>query len=368
MKITKVDIYPIRLPLIKPFVIAYDSYPNMPSIIIKIHTDNGKVGYGESVPDEHVTGESFFSTIALLKNNIIPKVIGLNPFDIEKIHQIMDKTVKNAPAAKAAIDIACYDIMGKASKQPLYNLIGGRYWDYLEIPHVLSIGEAKEMACEAKKAVENGFTTVKVKVGDSDLCKDIDRIVSIRQAVGRKIKLRIDANQGWVNSANALTVLKDIEDCNIDWIEQPILADDIRGHARIRQQIKIPLMIDEGLHGSKEMLEIINTEAADMINIKLMKCGGIYPALKLVHQAKMANMYCQVGSMVESCIASLAGAHLSLAQSNIISNEMVGPLMFSKDLGKTDYQGNKLYLSKSPGLGVEINEEVLSKLAYDVVV
>lgn len=366
MKITKIEIYPIKLPLIKPFVIAYDSYPDMPSIILKVETDTGLIGYGESVPDEHVTGESFHSTIALLKHNLIPKIIGQDPFNIEKIHQTMDKTVKYAPAAKAAIDIACYDLMGKATNQPLYNLIGGQYWDHLEIPHVLSIGEPKEMAYEAMQAVRKGFTTVKVKVGDKDLCKNIKRIATIRQAVGRKIKLRIDANQGWINSANALMVLKEIEDCTIDWIEQPILADDIKGHARIRKQITIPVMIDEGLHGDKEMLEIINLEAADMINIKLMKCGGIYPALKLVHQAKMANIQCQIGSMVESCIATLAGAHLSLAQSNIISNEMVGPLMFSKDLGKMDYQGNKLLLSNAPGLGTEIDEESLTALAFTI--
>ncbi|WP_353892492.1 dipeptide epimerase [Proteinivorax hydrogeniformans] len=362
MKISKIDIYPIKLPLIKPFVIAYDTFLDMPSIIIRVETDNGLVGYGESVPDEHVTGESFYSTIALLKHNIIPKIIGQNPFDIEKIHKIMNATVKNAPAAKAAIDIACYDMMGKATNQPLYNLIGGKYWDFLEIPHVLSIGEPKEMAYEAKEATKKGYTTIKIKVGDKDLCKDIERIALIRQIVGRNVKLRVDANQGWVTSAKALTVLKEIEDCAMDWIEQPILADDIQGHKRIRNQINIPVMIDEGLHGEKEMLEIINSEAADFINIKLMKSGGIYPALRLVHQAKMANIQCQIGSMVESSIASLAGAHLSIAQSNIISNELGGPQMISNDLAQMDYQKNKLYLSEKPGLGVDIDQQKLKEL------
>lgn len=362
MKITSIDIYPINLPLIRPFVVSYDSYPDMPSIIIKVSTDKGIVGYGESVPDEHVTGESFHSTISLLKHNLIPKIIGQNPFDIGLIHKIMDSTVKYAPSAKAAIDIACYDLMGKATNQPVYNLIGGKYWDFLEIPHVLSIGEPKEMAYQALQAVRNGFTTVKIKVGDKDLCKDIKRITYIRQAVGRKIKLRIDANQGWINSASSLKVLKEIEDCNIDWIEQPVLADDIEGLARIRQQIAIPVMIDEGIHGDKDMLAAIKLDAVDMINIKLMKCGGIYPALRVVHQAFMANIQCQVGSMVESCIATSAGAHLSLAQGNILSNEMVGPLMFTKDIGKMNYEGNRLTLSDAPGLGIQVNEDTLKEL------
>lgn len=363
MKITGVEIYPIRLPLIRPFVISYDTYPDMPSIIIKVNTDTGLVGYGESVPDEHVTGESFHSTIALLKHNLIPKIIGQNPFNIGLIHKIMDSTVKYAPAAKAAIDIACYDLMGKATGQPLFNLIGGKYWDELEIPHVLSIDEPKEMAHQALQAVRQGFTTIKVKVGDKDLGKDIKRIASIRQAVGWNVKLRIDANQGWLNSANSLMVLKEIEDCKIDWIEQPVLADDIQGLARIRKQIAIPVMIDEGIHGDKDMLTAIRLDAVDMINIKLMKCGGIYPALRLVHQAAMANIKCQVGSMVESCIATSAGAHLSLAQQNIVSNEMVGPLMFTKDLGKMNYEGNRIKLLDAPGLGVEIDEEILKELA-----
>ncbi|WP_350344577.1 dipeptide epimerase [Proteinivorax tanatarense] len=364
MKISKVDIYPIKLPLIKPFVVAYDTFPDMPSIIIKMETDNGIIGYGEAVPDEHVTGESLYSTIAILKHSLVPTIIGLNPFDIEKIHNKMDATVKSVPAAKAAIDIACYDLMGKATDQPLYNLIGGRYWDYLEVPYVLSIGEPKEMAYEAKEAVEKGYTTIKIKVGDKDLCKDIERISFIRQIVGRKIKLRVDANQGWETTARSLTVLKEIDDCAIEWIEQPLLADDIKGHKRIRNQQKIPVMIDEGVHREKEMLEIINSEAADFINIKLMKSGGIYPALRLVHQAKMANIKCQIGSMVESSVGSLAGAHLSIAQSNIISNELGGPLMISNDLGKMNYNKNKLYLSEKSGLGLKVSERTLKELEY----
>ena len=364
MKITNIQIYPIKLPLIKPFVISYDTYPDMPSLIIKMETDTGLIGYGESVPDEHVTGESFYSTYALLKHNLIPKLIGQNPFNIERIHDIMDKTVKNAPSAKAPLDIACYDIMGKATNQPIYNLIGGQYWDYLEIPHVLSIGEPEKMAKEALEAVNKGFTTIKIKVGDKDIKKDVQRIQSIRKSVGEQIKLRVDVNQGWINSAQSLMALKELEDCNMDWIEQPVLADDIQGLAKIRNQITIPVMIDEGLHGQKELYEAIKLNAVDMINIKLMKCGGIYPALKLIHQAKMANIQCQIGSMVESCIASSAGAHLSLAQKNVISNEMVGPLMFTKDLGKMDYQGNKLYLSQKPGLGVDIDEDIIKELTF----
>lgn len=361
MKITAVSIHAVRLPLKRPFIIAYASYDDMPSIIVKVETDNGLVGLGEAVPDQNVTGETWESTYAMLVHNLAPVVIGENPFDIERIHEKLDQTIWGAPAAKAAIDIACYDLMGKAAGHPVYHFLGGKYHATLSFPYVLSILEPEIMAAEAKQAVAAGYDSIKIKVG-ADLATDIGRIRAVRQAVGPGIGLRVDANQGWVNRGNSLHVLKEIEDCRIDWMEQPVLADDLDALAEIRRQTTIPIMVDEGLHGTKEMREVIAKKAADMVNIKLMKSGGIYPALKLVNQAEMTGMECQIGSMLESSIASAAGAHLSLAKKNIISNELAGPAFISRDVAQLAIHGSQIVVSDQPGLGVELNETVLADI------
>src|SRR5690625_3319472 len=148
MKITEIEIFAITLPLIDPFVISYASFDSMPSIIVKLTTDSGLVGYGEGVADEHVTGESRESAFQILKSTLAPKLLGENPIHMERIHDLMDKAIYGVPTAKAAIDIACYDLIGKALDVPVYTLIGGKYHDTFSVTHVLSIGNPEDMAEE----------------------------------------------------------------------------------------------------------------------------------------------------------------------------------------------------------------------------
>ncbi|WP_019414083.1 mandelate racemase/muconate lactonizing enzyme family protein [Paenisporosarcina sp. TG20] len=361
MKITAIHIYAIHLPLHIPFVISYHTYTYMPSIIVKIETDEGFIGYGEAVADEHVTGESWESTYQIIKNTLAPAVMGKNPMEIEKLHDIMNLAIYTAPTAKAAIDIACFDIVGKKIQQPVYQLIGGRYHDEFPITHVLSIAEPEVMANEAALQVEKGYKSFKMKVGTS-FQQDVKCVKAVRARVGDGIAIRVDVNQGWHNSATTLVALSQLQDCNLDWIEQPVMADDIDGMVEIKSKSLIPLMIDEGLKGTREMREIIQKRAADKVNIKLMKCGGIYPAVKLAHQAELGGFECQVGSMVESSIGSAAGFHVAFSRKNVTSVELTGPLKFSKDIGNLAYDVPYIRLTDKPGLGIEINDEILSEL------
>lgn len=361
MNITSVTVTGIKLPLIRPFIVSYETYYDMPTIIVKLETDSGAVGYGEATPDQHVTGETWESCYHMLVHQLAPEVLGENPFHIERIHEKMNQTVYGAPAAKAAIDLACYDLMGKATGQPVYNLIGGKYHNELPVPYVVSILAPEVMAKEAKEALAQGYRTIKIKVG-TDPVLDVERIRAVRKAIGPDVQLRVDANQGWCNRATTMRVLEQVTDCNIDWIEQPVEADDITALAEVRKQTHLAVMVDEGVHGDREMREVIVKQAADKLNIKLMKCGGIYPALKLVAQAEMAGMECQVGSMVESAVATAAGAHLSIAKKTIISNELVGPLMFARDIANLPYERMNVMLPDKPGLGIDVDEVILAEL------
>jgi L-alanine-DL-glutamate epimerase-like enolase superfamily enzyme len=362
MKIVKAEIYVVEFPLKEPFIISYATYPHMAAVIVKLETDTGLIGYGEAVPDEHVTGEQVNGTYEILKNVLVPAVIGQNPFDIEKIHFLMNSEIARNPAAKAAIDIACYDLMGKASGQPVYNLIGGRAHDNLQYPKVLSIEAPEIMAEKAKLAMEQGFSSLKLKVGGPDSSMDIKRIYAVREAVGPDMPIRIDVNQGWKTAGHAIQVINQLDGAGLTWIEQPIRMGDIRGLADVRRKTATPIMADETVQTMEDVLEIIRLEAADYINIKLMKSGGIFPAVQMAKAAEGAGIIAQIGSMVESSVGSAAGYHAVMSRRNIQTAELTGPLLFSEEIGDLDFQLPYVLLSDKPGLGIEVDEKQLHKL------
>lgn len=359
--IKAITLYAIRLPLYEPFIISYHTYHDMPSIIVKVVSEDGHVGYGEAVADEHVTGETWESTYSLLKNTLAPLLIGKDPGAFERLHEAMDKAVYGAPTAKAALDIACHDLVAKKLGVPVYQLIGGRYHERFPITHVLSIQEPAVMAEEAVRKVSEGYRSFKMKVG-KNVAQDVERIRAVRGAVGDDIAIRVDVNQGWVNSSNTLRALQALEELQVDWLEQPVMADDIDGMAFLKTKARLPLMVDEGLKGMKDMREVISKQAADKVNIKLMKCGGILPAVKLADQAQMAGIECQIGSMVESSIGSAAGFHVAFSKKIITSVELTGPLKFSKDVGNLHYDVPFIQLNEKSGLGIDIDEEILAEL------
>lgn len=362
MKIVKAEIYVVEFPLKEPFIISYATYPHMAAVIVKLETDTGLAGYGEAVPDEHVTGEQVNGTYEILKNMLVPAVIGQNPFDIEKIHFLMNSEIARNPAAKAAIDIACYDLMGKASGQPVYNLIGGRAHDNLQYPKVLSIETPEIMAKKAKLAMEQGFSSLKLKVGGADSAMDIKRIYAVREAVGPDMPIRIDVNQGWKTAGHAIQVINQLDGAGLTWIEQPIRMGDIRGLADVRSKTATPIMADETVQTMEDVLEIIRLDAADYINIKLMKSGGIFPAVQMAKAAEGAGIIAQIGSMVESSVGSAAGYHAVMSRRNIQTAELTGPLLFSEEIGDLDFQLPYVMLSDKPGLGIEVDEKQLQKL------
>jgi L-Ala-D/L-Glu epimerase len=361
LKIIKAEIVGIHLPLKTPFIISYGTYDYMPSVIVKLETDDGLIGYGEAVPDEHVTGETFFSTIEVLKHQLLPAIMGESPFAIERIHDIMESRIHANPAAKAAIDIACYDLMGKYTGKPVYDLIGGKYHDQLTFAKVLSIEDPEIMSEKAKQAIALGYSSLKLKVG-FDLFTDLERVKAVRKAVGYEIPIRVDVNQGWQDYSTAAGALPLLEPLRISWLEQPIKMGDFDGLSELRKKTVIPIMADESVHNGSHLNEIIKKNAADKINIKLMKTGGIYPAIHMAKTAEYAGISCQVGSMVESSIGSAAGYHTAIARKNITSTELTGPLLFSKDIGNLEYRIPFVHLSDKPGLGIDVNEETLQEL------
>jgi len=361
MGIQQIEVYPVTLRYKEPFRIAPGASIESHNVIVKIITDYNVIGWGESSPSERVTGETAETVIKTL-DKIAPKLIGHCPLRIENDIEIMDSIIKRNPAAKAAIDIALHDILGKTAHKPLFMLMGG-YRTEVMTDITLSIKSPREMAEDAAKAVKNGFKALKVKVGVNP-AEDIERIKLIREAAGSNVQIRIDANQGWT-AKQAIEILNKIDKFEIQFAEQPIPAEDIKGLKEVKRNSPIPIMADESVHSLEDALQLIQAEAVDLINIKLMKCGGILKGRKIAAVAEAAHIPCMVGCMGESEIGIAAGSHLAAAVKNIIYADLDSDILLKDKLVRKDVakiENSKRILPKEHGLGItEINEEILGK-------
>ncbi len=360
MIISSVAVIPIRLPLREPFVVAYASYPDTLSVLVRVRTSDGLEGWGEATPDPHVTGETWRGVAETLRHDLAPAIIGRDARDREAAMLALDARVEGAPAAKAAVDIALHDLLARAMNVPLWQLLGGRARASLSISRVISMAEPSAMAETAARHIAAGFHTVKAKVGDaSNPNLDVRRIAAVRDAVGPDIAIKVDVNQGWRTPGVATGAIRAMGPYLPAYIEQPVLWWDMEGLAEVRRQTGAVIMIDEGCHGPRDMLRAVSLRAADLVNIKLMKTGGLLSALKLNAIAETAGIPAQIGTMVESSIASAAGLHAAAASANVKTVEMGGPLMLAEDIGDAGawYDGDRVTVPSAPGLGIEVDTE-----------
>lgn len=351
MKITQVMVRIAETPLTVPLRISLGTISYSRSAVVEVHTDEGLIGIGEGAPARFITGELLDGTLAAIRM-LGDAIIGTDPMDIEKIHAIMDRTVAHNPSAKAALDIACYDLIGQMTQKPLYKLLGG-YDDHFKTDITVGIDEPEVMAARAKAYVEDGFSTIKTKVGTSEP-EDIARIKAIREAVGPDALIRVDANQGW-SAKEALRIIDKISAYEIELVEQPVPAYDLEGLAQVTRSSAVPIMADESALDSKSAMRLAAMHAVDVINIKLMKCGGLHEALKINHIAESAGIQCMIGCMGEETnIGITAAAHLASALKNITRADLDATL-FLKSLpvkGGVEVRHGKLVLPDSPGLGI----------------
>jgi L-alanine-DL-glutamate epimerase-like enolase superfamily enzyme len=366
LRIATIDVIPAKLPLREPFVISYGTYADVLSVLVRITTSEGVVGWGEATPDPNVTGETWGGTAATLRDDLAPALIGRDARDREAAMRALDARVEGVPAAKAALDMALHDLVGRALGVPVWALLGGRSKSHLTISRVVSMKAPEEMARDAARHVGDGFRTVKVKVGDGANWRlDAARIAAVREAIGPEIGLKVDVNQGWKTAGVAIAAIRACLSSDPDYVEQPVAWWDLEGLAEVRRQTGATIMVDEGCHGPRDVLRVTALRAADLVNIKLMKCGGLIGALTLNAIAETAGIVAQVGTMVESSIASAAGLQLALALANVRTVEMGGPLMLAEDLGdvRAWYDRDRITVPDRPGLGIEVDEAAVRRFS-----
>lgn len=355
MIIDKIETFRVAIPLTKPFKTALRTVETAESVLVKITCDNGIVGWGEAPPTVVITGESLSSIESVIHQVLKPYLVKQNLLNYEIVfHGIQSALVGNS-SAKAAIDMALYDCLSQQCKLPLYQFLGGHKTE-VETDFTVSVNGPEEMGEDAVAYVKQGFDVLKVKVGKDNIFKDIERIQEIRKRVGNEIKIRLDANQGW-KPKEAIQAISKMEEMNlnIELVEQPVKAWDITGLKQVTDHVDTLIMADESVFSPRQAFEVVKTRSADLINIKLMKSGGIYQAQIINQLAEVCGMECMVGSMIETRIGITAAAHFAASKKNITRFDLDAPLMLAKEMveGGITYNSKKITLPSEPGLGIQ---------------
>lgn len=359
MKITDIRLGKISVPLRVPFKTALRTVESVEDIIVEVHTDTGNIGYGEAPPTGVITGDTTGSIIGAIKDHIKKSLIGKNVEDFEDLMITLNGCVLKNTSAKAAVDIALWDLYGQLYKAPIYKLLGGRRKS-ITTDITISVNEPEEMVRDSIEAKKRGYDTLKVKVG-KDSKKDIERLYAIRKAIGQSMNIRIDANQGW-NPKEAVNILRKMEDkgLNIEFVEQPVIAHNLEGMKFVKDNITIPVLADESVFSPMDALKIMEMGAADLINIKLMKTGGIYNALKICSIAELYGVECMIGCMLEAKVSVNAAVHLACGKGIITKVDLDGPVLCSEDpiIGGSIFNEKQIIVSEEPGFGIKRIEKI----------
>ena len=353
MKIVDIQTDEIFIPLATPFKTALRTVSSVEDVVVKITADDGRVGYGEAPPTGVITGDTKGSILSAVNEFIRPALLGMDIAELDAVMARLDGCMVHNTSAKAAVDMALYDLWGKLYGAPLYRLLGGARRE-LETDITISVNPVEEMVRDSLAAVERGYRILKVKVGKEGL-KDIERIQAIRQAVGPQVAIRVDANQGWT-AKQAVRIITAMEDRGlaIDLVEQPVKAHDLEGMRQVTRAVYTPILADESVFSPEDAVTIIQTGAADLLNIKLMKTGGIHNALRICAVAETYGVECMIGCMLESKLAVTAGAHLAAARGVITRADLDGPSLCRTDPfeGGPDFLENRIVMNDAPGLGI----------------
>lgn len=358
MKLKEISIGYIEIPLVTPFKTALRTVNSVNDLIVKVTAEDGTEGYGEAPPTAVITGDTKESIEAAIRYYIAPSIRGMDLYDLPAIMEKLEKCLAKNTTAKAAVDIALYDLYAKLVKKPLFRLLGEADQNpvktRLETDLTISVNETDEMVRDSLLAAEQGFKILKVKVGKGGE-KDVERIREIRRAVGRDMVIRVDANQGWTReeAVATITAMEDA-DLGIELVEQPVSYHDFKGMQYVTAHVQTPILADESVFSYEDAVRLMEEHGADLINIKLMKTGGIHEAVRICDAADKNGVKCMIGCMLESKVSVSAGVHLAAARSCVTMADLDGPSLCRVDpyTGGPVYKGPEIFLGEEHGIGI----------------
>lgn len=361
MLISSIDIHTLNIPFHEPFKVSIGMVDSAQNIVIKLTTDQGLVGWGEASPCAYITGDSQ-ATNYQTAQQLARLIVGKDPLAIEaRMAEINGFTVSE-PSIRSAFDMALYDLAAKAADMPLYQFLGG---EPRPLRTDLTIGlqdTVEETVSRAQEILDAGFDAIKLKVGRPGLA-DVAHVAAVRQLAGPSIAIKVDSNQGW-DYPTAVANIRAMEGLNLQYSEQPLAVWDIDNLARLRSKVDLPICADESVFDDKDALRLVRAGAADYLNIKLGKAGGIHTGLKINAIAEAAGCKCMIGCFSESRLALSAAAHLAMARPNICFLDLDSAFDFVTDpvIGGMTYDnkvGGVLHLPDTPGHGALFDESVL---------
>ncbi|MEE3438033.1 MAG: dipeptide epimerase, partial [Lachnospiraceae bacterium] len=354
MKITDVKLYRISIPLRVPFKTALRSVDSVEDVIVEIITDTGERGFGEAPPTGVITGDTTGAIVGAIRDHIAKSIIGMDIDALEDVLQTIQRCIVHNTSAKAAVDMAVWDLYGKLYRIPVHKLLGGARKE-ITTDITISVNPPEQMAADTRDAIRRGYDCLKVKVGVSPEL-DVARLSAVRKAAGDDVLIRIDANQAWTPK-QAVRILNEMQEkgLKIELVEQPVKAADIEGLKYVTERSYVPVLADESVFSPEDALRIMQMHAADYINIKLMKCGGLYNALKIVSAAEIYGVECMLGCMLEGKVSVNAAVELACAKKIITKIDLDGPVLCREDpvYGGAVFNEKTITVSDAPGMGIE---------------
>jgi L-alanine-DL-glutamate epimerase-like enolase superfamily enzyme len=373
MKITKIETMIIEIPVENPYVFSHGVLKAFSNVIVLIYTDEDIVGIGESsyVPGGGVSEETPESTKPVIDKYLAPAIIGDDPFDIESIHQKMDAIIPRNLIAKCGIDLGLWDLIGKALNLPAYKLLGGEVNPKIHCTYTLSIDTPQNMAEQAFFRKKQGYKTLVAKIG-RDPNTDIDRLMAVREAVGAQINIRLDANEAY-RPDQAIRIIRKMEKYEPEFVEEPVKRWDLDGMAKVTKAVDVPISSDESNTSIESAARLLRKGAADILNIKISKNGGLFKSKKIAALAEAHGIPCIVGGANTYEIGRQACRHFAVCTAQVeadAGSEGCAPASQSKidDVTKRIITFNDVtkgdgYVEvlEGAGLGVEIDQEKIKK-------
>jgi L-alanine-DL-glutamate epimerase-like enolase superfamily enzyme len=348
--IRAIKVYSCPIPLRSPFRIATMETAEAPVTLVSILTQDGRLGWGEATPLHSINGETSLTVVAAIQS-VASLLIGRDPRELSSIIDDLDFILPGQHAAISSLDIALHDLASQAAGIPLYQYLGGSH-RILPTDQTIGIKPVEEAVAQARGYVTEGHKTIKIKIG-AEPESDIDRVSKLRQALGKKIALRVDANQGY-SRETALRVLTALEPYDIQFCEQPVRREDRSGMAWLARRSPIPIMADESVFSPHDALDLISDGAVSLFNIKLSKSRGIRRGVEIANIVSTAKGECMIGGMIETRLGMTAAAHLAAAHSvfryfdlDCFTGHAMDPMV-----GGATIQNGDVVLPSEPGLGI----------------
>lgn len=353
MTITQVRTHRLSVPLHTPFETALRRTSTLDTLIVEIVDEDGQSGYGEAPQVWAVTGASVAGACACVEDVLGPLLIGRAPDELLVLCALVRRAVVGNEAAKSAVDTAMHDLAARRMSVPLVRWLGGAD-RRVRTDVTLALGATEDLAKVARRRVGEGFTVLKLKVG-ADASNDLDRVREVCSAVGPQVRVRLDANQGWT-PREAVRVIRGIEDggLGVEFVEQPVARWDLDGLAWVHDRVDLPIMADESVFDARDLVSVIQRRAADLVNVKLAKCGGLRAARTLLDLCGEYGIGTMIGSMMETTVGVTAAASLAAAYGTDVVCDLDAAWWLNKSpvRGGAAYDNGDLTLPDQPGLGI----------------